>query len=391
MDETIRREGYFIKSYNGLYEQMISDENILLAIKRAAKNKRKNNRRHKRLRHIRDNAERYIETVRQWIINFEPPHHVYKQINDGISAKKRIIIVPTVEELIVHHAMINVLRPVLTPPMYEHSYGSIPGKGLHRGVRMVQKWLKADRYETTYCYKLDIKRFFQSVDQMVLLRKLKKHIRDDKFFSYVIKVVKTVPQGLPLGFITSQWFANYYLTSLDHYIKENLKIHYMIRFVDDIVMFHHDKTRLHAVRKAINNYMYRYLNIQVKENWQVFRVADNNTRHYKGRMIDFLGFKFYRRHTGFRSSIALAIQRKAKRIHKKPKANVKDARQIVTYSGFTKYANVHNWYTSHVAPCVDISHMRRLISAYDRANYNERMIRYAQITSYDLSRAQEAG
>ena len=368
VDATIRRKGYFIKSYNGLYDEMISDENILLAIKRAAKNKRKNNRRHRRLRHIRDNAERYIETVRQWIINFVPPSHMPVQINDGISAKRRIIIVPTVEELVVHHAMVNVLRPVLAPPMYEHSYGSIPGKGLHKGVRAVQKWLKKDPWETRYCYKLDIKRFFESVDQNILLRKLRKVIRDNQFFDYVVKVVRTCPHGLPLGFITSQWFANYYLTSLDHYIKEELKIHYSIRFVDDMVLFHHDKTRLHVVRKAINHYLYKYLNLEVKYNWQVFLVAKSNKKHYKGRMIDFLGFKFYRQHTGFRSSIALAIQRKAKRISNKIKANVKDARQIVTYSGFTRYANVHNWYENHIAQYVDISHMKRLISAYDRAH-----------------------
>lgn len=75
---------------------MITDDNIRLAIYKVAKNKRKNNKRHKRLRYIRDHVDEYIPIVRKWILEFEPAKHTPIEINDGISAKKRYIIVPTV-------------------------------------------------------------------------------------------------------------------------------------------------------------------------------------------------------------------------------------------------------------------------------------------------------
>ena len=209
-----------MKSYNGLYDKMISDNNIQLALINAGRNKYKNNRRHKKLRKLRANPCKYTKQTREMAIDFTPSVHTPVEINDGISAKKRHIIVPTVKEVVVQHMMTNVLQDIFMPSMYEHSYASIPGKGLHKAVKVVKKWIQKDHKNTKYCLKLDIKKFFDSVDQDVLLAKLRKIIRDDKFFRYVEMVVRTVDKGIPLGFVTSQWFANFLLTELDHKIKE---------------------------------------------------------------------------------------------------------------------------------------------------------------------------
>lgn len=155
-----------IKSYNGLYERMLSDDNIRIAIYSAAKNKRKNNKRHKRLRYIKAHIEEYIPIVRQWILDFVPAQHIPITINDGISAKKREIIVPTVKEILVHHAVIEVIKPQLTRRMYEHSYASIPRRGLHRGALVTKRWIQQHENDTKYCLKMDIKNFL-----IVLTRK----------------------------------------------------------------------------------------------------------------------------------------------------------------------------------------------------------------------------
>lgn len=84
-----------MKSYNNLYEKVFEDDNIRLAIKEAAKNKRKNNRRHRKLRYIKEHCEEYIPVVKEWILNYHAPAHHEVEINDGISAKKRKIIIPT--------------------------------------------------------------------------------------------------------------------------------------------------------------------------------------------------------------------------------------------------------------------------------------------------------
>ena len=172
-------------------------------------------------------------------------------------------------------------------------------------------------------------------------------------------IIHSVPSGLPLGFTTSQWFANYILTELDHLIKEKFGIKKYIRFMDDMVLFDSKKRKLHQVKNKIEEYLTNHLHLKLKSNWQIFSLD-------KGRFLDFLGFKFYRTHTGLRSSIALRIKRKAKRIHKKGNANVKDARTMVTYGGFIRYADCRNWFLRYVKQFINFKQLRLKISNYDK-------------------------
>ena len=346
---------------------MFSDENLRLAIVNAGKHKYKKNKRHEHLKFMRKRADEFIPTAKRWLKNYEPANHEPIEINDGISAKKRMIIVPTVQEVVIHHAITNVLKEIVRPSMYEHSYASIPGKGIHQAMKTVKKWIYNDPKNTRYCLKLDIRKFFDSIDQEVLLNKLRKIIRDKQYFEYIEKVVRTVPRGIPLGFTTSQWFANFLLTELDHKIKEEMKVKHYIRFMDDMVLFGSNKRKLHKVKEQIEKYLNEELHLQLKGNWQVFPMDGIKKKSVKkGRFLDFLGFKFYRDHIGLRRKIALRIQRKAKRIFKKGKANIRDARQMVVYAGFAKYANIRNWFKRHVLLYVSIKRLRKKISNYDK-------------------------
>ena len=355
-----------VKSYSNLFEQLISDENIRLAIRKAAKNKRKNNRRHKRLRYIRDHIEQYVPIVRGWILEFKPSWHHPTVIADSASGKTRTITVPSVREMIVHHAVANVLIPIVSKGMYEHSYASIPGKGLHSGMKVVRKWIYNHHQDTKYCLKIDIRKFFDSVDQNILLETLRKHIRDDRYFEYLRKIIRTTRTGIPLGFVTSHWFANFVLTKLDHKIKEEYGVRYYIRFMDDMVLFGSSKRELHVIRKMISDYLEAELHLQLKGNWQVFFMHSTRSRKKNGRFLDFLGFKFYRNHVGIRRRVALKAQRKAKRIFKKGRPTVHDARQMVVHAGLIKYADCRRWFKDHIAKYVSIKRMRHIISAHDR-------------------------
>lgn len=361
-----------MKSYNNLYEKMLSDDNIRLAIMEAARNKRKNNRRHRRLRYMAKHADEYIEIVRGWILNFEPPKHKPIEINDGISAKKRTIIVPTVREVLVHHAAINVLKPIFMKGMYEHSYASIPNRGTHKAVKTIKKWIYKNDSSTKYCLKIDIKKFFDSVDQDILIAKLNKLIRDKHYMEIIEKIIRTVDKGIPLGFTTSQWFANFLLTELDHKIKEEWGAVHSVRFMDDMVIFGSNKKKLHELRIKIQNYLEQDLHLCLKNNWQVFFMDSTRSRKKKGHFLDFLGFKFYRTHVGFRRKLALKMQRKAKHIYKKGRANIHDARQMVTYSGYRKYVDCYNWFQTHINPYVDLRKLRKQISRYDKQQARQR-------------------
>lgn len=138
-----------IKSYNHLWEQFISDENIKLAIINSSKGKR--NR--KLVKDVYENQDKYILKIREYAENFHNCYHKPIQIYDGITRKQRVIIVPKYKEQIIHHMTVNVLKPIFEHGMYEHSYGSLPNRGAHKGMKLIKKWIKYDTKNVKYCLK----------------------------------------------------------------------------------------------------------------------------------------------------------------------------------------------------------------------------------------------
>ena len=143
-----------MKSYNHLWEEFISDENIEKSIKKASigKKNRKNVQRYLDQPNIKDIVKDYAEHYHN---SFHSPVEIY----DGIVRKKRNIIVPTFAELIIQHMIVNVLQPIFMKGMYEHSYGSIPGRGAHKGKKTLQKWIAKGGCK--YCLKMDIRKYFR--------------------------------------------------------------------------------------------------------------------------------------------------------------------------------------------------------------------------------------
>lgn len=129
------------------------------------------------------------------------------------------------------------------------------------------------------------------------------------------------------GNFTSQWFANFNLQDLDHYIKETLKVTYYIRYMDDMVLFHRNKKELHKMKDEIEIFLQRE-GLKLKENWQLFKV--------NSRPIDFLGYRFYRGYTTLRRSNFLRIRRRLKNIRKKQNLCVKDAAAVISYKRIFK-------------------------------------------------------
>ena len=280
----------FMKSYNNLWDKFLSDDNIILAERNAGKDKSKNNKRHCQLREFRNNPENYVDYIREYVINYNPDKIITKTIKDGHSSKEREITIPSPEEVVLHNMLVNVLKPILMKGMYEHSYACIDGKGIHKAIKAIKKIIdkedkepftyeqleeiaskktpeKAERMlkyykpkkkkpsKVKYCFKGDIRKFFNSVDQGDLIERLTKIIRDKKFMKLLEKVIRTVPKGLALGYTISHWLANWLLTPMDHYIKEVLKAPYYFRFVDDIVIFDSNKKRLHYYKDEIEKYL----------------------------------------------------------------------------------------------------------------------------------------
>lgn len=363
-----------MKSYNNLYTKFLSDENILLAIKNVCKHKTKR----RRFRELKEHPEKYISWIRHEAMHFHNDKHVPMEIYDGITRKKRTIIVPSFREQIIHHMVVNILKPIFEKSFYFHSYGSIPHRGGHLTKKRIESFIKKGK-DIKYCLKMDIRKYFDSVPHATIKAKLSKLIKDRKFLGILYNIVDVTDVGIPLGFYTSQWFANWYLTGLDFFIKQNLQIKAYWRYMDDMVCFDSSKKFLHKVRKAVDNYLHG-IGLSLKGNYQVYRfvykeeiiIDDSGKIHKKryGRDLDFMGFRFFRNRTILRRTIYFKAIQKANRIWKKTLANIKvtifDMRQMLSYLGWFDSTNTYKSYEANIKPVVDFGKYKKKISKYDR-------------------------
>lgn len=347
-----------MKSYKHLWERLVSDENIIHAIKISAKNKRKHNKRHRMLKKYAEDPESHIQEIRDILEYFEPndePH--IKTINDGISAKQRQIIVPTYLEVIVYNAVANILRKIFVPHFYEHSYASIPKRGTHKCLHRVEKWVRNKRL---YVWKLDIRGFFRHISRRTLSKKLRRVINDKRFYELLITIIWSTPRnlGLPLGFPTSQWLANLYLTEIDFFIAHHPGVYKFARFMDDMAIFAKSKTDISELRYTLHRRLLA-INLEIKHGTRVFPLRGS-------LFLDFLGYRIYRNHTTLRRRLALKIARKVRRIHKQTKVNIHSARQMVTYLGYFKHVQCYGFFIRRIQPMISPSRLRAYISTKDR-------------------------
>lgn len=223
---------------------------------------------------VLDNLENEIRIVQEMLLKgeFTPTDHEAVKINERNYQKVRKIVKPDYKyEQVIHHVVVQAIRPGIETGMYEFVLGSIPGRGQHMGAKRIEKWIMNDPANTKYVLKMDIRHFFESVDHDILKAWLKKKFRDAFILELLFLIIDAIDMGLPLGYYTSQWFANFLLQPLDHYIKENLHVKYDARYMDDITCFGRNKKELHRVRVAIDDYLNKELHLTMKGNWQIFR------------------------------------------------------------------------------------------------------------------------
>lgn len=192
---------------------------------------------------------------------------------------------------IVHHIFYNRYSDYFYKRMIHDSYACIPGKGTHQAVQRLEKFSRSitSNYKHNAFYlKADFASFFVSIDREILFSILKRHINDSWWLWLVEKIVfndvrknalmkskkelfHLIPKhksllhnpgkGLPVGNLSSQFFANIYLNEFDQYVKHTLKEKYYIRYVDDIIILSTDSKRLHRLSKNMNDYCRKTLSV----------------------------------------------------------------------------------------------------------------------------------
>jgi retron-type reverse transcriptase len=304
-------------------------DNIILA----HENARRGKRHYSEVRKVDSDPEFYLGQVQDLLRSGRFKTATYTSMTKQCSGKIREISkLPYFPDRIVHHCIVQVLHDIWFKTLIRDTYACIPGRGIHDGVRRIQAALR-NKEETPYCLKMDVKKFYPSVDHEILKVVVRHKLKDPRVLSIIDEIIDSVGTGIPIGNYLSQHLGNLYLSGYDHWMKEHHRCRYYFRYCDDIVILGNSKPWLHQMREVTEKYLREELDLTLKANYQVFPVDI--------RGLDFLGYRFFRTYTLLRKSTAKNFKRKMRSIKKNwrrmPPVSVISS--IMSYQGWTKYAN----------------------------------------------------
>lgn len=366
-----------MKSLSHIYENIIDFDNIIHAMHTAMRGKKKTAEIRKFLSYddICNNAEK----IRQGIISGNLPQQSKRKpkiIHEPTANKDRTIYPPHKFEHVVHHLVCQQLETMFTKGMYEFCVASVPKRGGSYGKKFMWKWIKSYHGKKLYVLKLDIHHFFDTIDRQILFDKLSKRIKDKRFNEVLRKIIwydgneNTV--GIPIGFYTSQWFANFYLQDFDYFVKQELHIPHYMRYMDDMIFLCPNKRKLRRAYFAIVEYL-KTLKLEINDNRQLFRFSYiNEYGKEKGRAIDFMGYVFHVNRTTMRKRTLCRVRRKANKIGRRKKHNWYEATQIISMAGRLKGINVHKYFEKFILPKVNFKNMRELVSKHSKIEIHKR-------------------
>ncbi len=331
-----------MKRVGNLYEKIISLENLRLADEKARKGKHKayGVRLHDRNREA--NIMRLHEALRTKTFKTSE-YDIFKVYEP----KERIIYrLPFYPDRIVHHAIMNVLEPIWVSVFTHNTYSCIKERGIEGCARRVDKIISKYDGKSLYCLKIDIKKFYPSIDHEILKSIVRRKIKDKDLLWLLDEIIDSAP-GLPIGNYLSQYLANLMLTYFMHWVNERLHIAVgkpepfdATEYADDIVFFADNKECLHKAMKEVQKYLAEELNLTVKGNYQVFPIADNRYDKH-GRALDYVGYKFYRNQKLMRKSIKQTMCREISKLNaKEPSVPYKKYKMaIAPWIGWAKHSD----------------------------------------------------
>lgn len=309
-----------MKRYGNLYEQISSKENILAAHLKARKGKSF----YKEVKFVNENIDMCVNEIHNQLVNKSYRCFDYEVFTKKCGQKIREIYkLPYFPDRIVHHAIMNVVEPLWTNTLIHDTYSSIKHRGIHKGAKRLKQSLK-DREATAYCLKMDITKFYPSIDNDVLKQIIRAKIKDTDLLWLLDEIIDK-ERGLPIGNLLSQIFGNLYLSGFDHYCKEQLKAKHYFRYCDDVVVLAANKEYLHYFLTKSRKYLGNRLKLSVKSNFQIFPVD--------ARGIDFLGYRFFHGYTLLRKQIKKNMLKAISSGNEKA---------FPSYYGWMKHANCYN-------------------------------------------------
>lgn len=277
-----------MKRHGNLWDKIIDMENIKLAHKNARKGKTK----YKAVQEVDKDLDAHCLKIQKLLKSKTFTTSEYKVFTKVDRGKAREIHkLPYFPDRIVQHAVMQVVEPIWKKTLIADTYQSIKGRGVHKVLPKVVKAVQQDKVK--YCLKLDVKKFYPSVDTQIMKQVVRKKIKCKDTLWLLDNIIDSSEKGLPIGNYISQYLGNLYLSEIDHRMKEVVKLKYYYRYCDDIIILANSKKDLHDVRRKVG-LMLNEINLELKKDYRV---------HPSIYGVDLLGYIVTNRKVGVRNNI----------------------------------------------------------------------------------------
>lgn len=341
-----------MKRYNNLWTEVTDFQNLLAAARQAQRGKR-----------FRENVLRFNYRLEEELIQLQSQLQTktyqpgtYKTFNVK-EPKPRLISAAPYRDRVVHHALCNVIMPIFEQTFIHDSYANRSGFGTHRALKRFTQFARSN----CYVLQCDIRKYFPSIDHEILKQILRRKIKCSDTLWLIDTIIDSSNEqepvidyfpgdslltplqrrkGLPIGNLTSQFFANIYLNPFDHFVKEHLRVGQYLRYVDDFALFSNDQSFLADVRLALEDFLVSLrLNIHpVKSQLSQTRVG-----------ATFVGFRVFKDHIRVKSANLQRARYRLRRLKKHYATN------RITFERLTQ--SLQSW-TAHLKHA-DTWHLRQ--------------------------------
>lgn len=277
-----------MKRYNNLYKNIYKLDNIIECFNEVCRNTKNKDK----VNTFKQYKSIYISRIYNELKNKTYKIGKYNIFYIYEPKKRRIVSLNMYDKVVNHLISRYILNISLTPCLIDSNCASRNNKGTSYALNLYFKYrnIMNKKYNKYYILKIDIKNYFGSINKEILKNKIKRRIKDKDALNIVFDTLDS-DKYLSIGFMTSQILGIYYLNDLDHYIKENLKIKYYVRYQDDMILIHNDKNYLKECLIKIEKFL-------IKEKLEL----NKKTRIYKNtNNFIFLGRNIYNKYSKYRN------------------------------------------------------------------------------------------
>jgi retron-type reverse transcriptase len=332
-----------MKTYRHLYEKICSFENLHLAYLKARIGKRFK----PGVLVFSANLEKELSSIRDDLIFGKyqvSPYRTFKIYEP----KERDIMALPFRDRVIQHALVNIIEPIFEKRFIYDSHACRKGKGIHEASSRLTKFIRAANRTwmngPIYCLKADIKKFYPSINRRILRDIIGRIITDDQVMTLIDTILhsstahdRELGKGLPIGNLISQLFANIYLNVLDHFIKDDLRHRFYIRYMDDFIILDSTRPQLLQSLVRIEALLFQTLDLSLNKKTRILQAN-------KG--IDFIGYKHWSDHRLLKKTSTIRVRRQLRgmlaRLKDREITYERVHQTITSWRGYFKHADTHN-------------------------------------------------